>query len=110
MKRFLVAYVRFAVAYVRWLVESVGYTIRPYDMLADRRRWRWQGRTRCGPPPWLLKDVPSDGQWVARSKSGQILATAPTARLIIETLAAMGMKANGATARFEQLGVSSDGT
>ena len=104
MKRFLVAYVRFAVAYVRWLVESVGYTIRPYDMLADRRR------CRCGPPPWLLKDVPSDGQWVARSKSGQILATAPTARLIIETLAAMGMKANGATARFEQLGVSSDGT
>ena len=42
MKRFLVAYVRFAVAYVRWLVESVGYTIRPYDMLADRRRWRWR--------------------------------------------------------------------
>lgn len=27
---------------IRW-----GYLIRPYDMLADRRRWCWQRCTRC---------------------------------------------------------------
>lgn len=32
---------------VRWWVESVGYWFRPYDMLADARRWRWQARTPC---------------------------------------------------------------
>ena len=31
-----------------WLVESAGYWIRPYDMLADARRWRWQPRAKCG--------------------------------------------------------------
>lgn len=30
-----------------WLALRVGYAIRPYDMLADRRRWRWQPATRC---------------------------------------------------------------
>ena len=24
------------------------YAVRPYDMIADRRRWVWQPRTRCG--------------------------------------------------------------
>jgi len=31
-----------------WAAQSAGYWIRPYDMLADRRRWRWQPRQRCG--------------------------------------------------------------
>lgn len=31
-------------AYAVWL----GYIIRPYDMLADRRRWFWQKPQRCG--------------------------------------------------------------
>jgi hypothetical protein len=26
----------------------LSYTVRPYDMLADRRRWFWQPRTPCG--------------------------------------------------------------
>lgn len=25
----------------------LGYHIRPFDMLADRRRWFWQSRTPC---------------------------------------------------------------
>ncbi len=33
---------------VRWWAESFGYWLRPYDMLADARRWRWQPRQRCG--------------------------------------------------------------
>jgi hypothetical protein len=33
--------------YLRWAVESIGYRIRPYDMVADRRRWCWQPRTPC---------------------------------------------------------------
>lgn len=32
---------------VRWWIESAGYWIRPYDMLADARRWRWRPRQRC---------------------------------------------------------------
>lgn len=31
----------------RRLAVLAGYWMRPYDMLADRRRWRWQPRTRC---------------------------------------------------------------
>ena len=31
-----------------WAAQTVGYWVRPYDMLADRRRWRWQPRQRCG--------------------------------------------------------------
>ena len=35
------------VAYIRWWIDSLGYWIRPYDMIADRRRWRWRAATRC---------------------------------------------------------------
>lgn len=39
-----------------WALAAVGYRIRPYDMLCDRRRWFWQERTRCrsiaGDPDW----------------------------------------------------------
>jgi hypothetical protein len=37
------------------LAAKIGYAVRPYDMLADARRWRWQKPQRCGwfetPPP-----------------------------------------------------------
>lgn len=32
---------------LRYAAQSIGYWIRPYDMLADRRRWRWQPPTCC---------------------------------------------------------------
>lgn len=35
-------------AELRWLTECAGYRVRPYDMIADRRRWFWQPRTPCG--------------------------------------------------------------
>jgi len=38
-------------AWVIWAVGRVGYWVRPYDMLADRRRWFWQRRQECG---WQL--------------------------------------------------------
>lgn len=31
-----------------WALHRVGYVIRPYDVIADRRRWVWQPRTPCG--------------------------------------------------------------
>ncbi len=31
----------------RWWAVRIGYSIRPYDLLADRRRWFWQPATRC---------------------------------------------------------------
>ncbi len=31
---------------------NISYWIRPYDMLADARRWRWQKRQPCGLEVW----------------------------------------------------------
>jgi len=31
---------------------DLGYWIRPFDMLADRRRWRWQPTAPCGRQKW----------------------------------------------------------
>ena len=42
-------------AYLGWVATTVGYWLRPYDMLADRRRWFWQRRQRCG-----FTSVPAD--------------------------------------------------
>lgn len=33
---------------LRDLLVYASYWVRPYDMLADRRRWFWQPRTPCG--------------------------------------------------------------
>ncbi len=35
-------------AYLLGAFWRVAYVIRPYDMLADRRRWFWQARQKCG--------------------------------------------------------------
>jgi len=35
-------------AWLGWAWVALGYKLRPYDMLADRRRWCWQPRTPCG--------------------------------------------------------------
>lgn len=32
--------VRHWASWLRWTLTSVGYWIRPYDMIADARRWR----------------------------------------------------------------------
>jgi hypothetical protein len=32
---------------MRHLTAVVSYWIRPYDVLADARRWRWQPRYPC---------------------------------------------------------------
>lgn len=45
--RYLVQLAAVGTAEVRWVVDAIGYKIRPYDMLADRRRWFWQPRERC---------------------------------------------------------------
>lgn len=34
--------------WLRWARVQFGYWLRPYDMLADRRRWKWRPRQRCG--------------------------------------------------------------
>jgi hypothetical protein len=43
-------------AWLRWALTRIGYAIRPYDMLSDRRRWRWQPRTRCSRIWWCPPD------------------------------------------------------
>lgn len=43
--------------WLRWARVRLGYWVRPYDMIADRRYWRWQPATRCqfcGGRPWEL--------------------------------------------------------
>jgi hypothetical protein len=43
----IVSYARLA-----WAVATQwSYVVRPYDELADRRRWPWQRPQRCGLPP-----------------------------------------------------------
>lgn len=42
------AHLRLLSACFVWVADTIGYWIRPYDMLADRRRWRWQPAQRCG--------------------------------------------------------------
>jgi len=93
------AYLGWLWSCIAWLAQSVGYWIRPYDMLGDRRRWRWQAVQRCGLPPKLL-DADVGGQWVARSRTGKVIATAATARGILAALRDLGRKAEGATARW----------
>lgn len=49
---------RLAAAEVSWAAVRLGYAVRPYDSLADARRWRWQPPLRCGgvlvlPEDWL---------------------------------------------------------
>jgi hypothetical protein len=34
--------------WVVWAIGRLGYLLRPYDMVADKRRWFWQPRARCG--------------------------------------------------------------
>lgn len=51
----MIAYLfRRALAETRHALTTAGYWIRPYDMLADNRRWRWTPPTccRCGKPAW----------------------------------------------------------
>lgn len=33
---------------IRHAATRISYWVRPYDMLADRRRWFWEPRTPCG--------------------------------------------------------------
>jgi hypothetical protein len=40
--------VRVVWEWTAWAAESAGYWIRPYDMITDARRWRWQPRAKCG--------------------------------------------------------------
>jgi hypothetical protein len=55
-------------AEVRWLAKSLGYWIRPYDMLADARRWRWQPRQRCGWSYHVQAKEPADPSWIPEDR------------------------------------------
>lgn len=48
--------VRRAWSELKWAAVRVGYQLRPYDMLADSRRWFWQPRQRCGWSRFTLRD------------------------------------------------------
>jgi hypothetical protein len=54
---------------IRYAIECVGYWIRPYDMLADARRWRWQRRAPC----WTMQPE----RWLAENMPPGVLATSP---------------------------------
>jgi hypothetical protein len=47
---------------------TVGYWLRPYDMLADARRWFWQPRHRCGFPAGTPRAVVEDVVAAARRR------------------------------------------
>jgi hypothetical protein len=71
-------------AHVAWgrtvyAIETLGYWIRPYDMIADARRWCWQPRAKCGARVWA--DMPDDvkAQLAAAARRGGGLAVDPDA-------------------------------
>ena len=39
---------RVLLAWLVWAIQRADYVVRPYDTLADARRWLWQPRQRCG--------------------------------------------------------------
>lgn len=43
----LPALVRIAASETRHAAVMAGYWLRPYDVLADARRWRWRRRHPC---------------------------------------------------------------
>lgn len=49
---------RWVIAWLVWAARRIGYVIRPYDMLADRRRWCWQPRQPCG------RQLNPAGNWI----------------------------------------------
>jgi hypothetical protein len=60
---------------VTWAVHRIGYVIRPYDMIADRRRWFWQPRLRCGWSLTSVRDVTKEPTVIRLSTA---LGTTPT--------------------------------
>ncbi len=83
-------FLRFVRANVVWAWQSLGYVIRPYDMLADRRRWRWQPAQRCGAPPEVIAEAlaylnrraeepdrvfPTRAEWVERTERSELERT-----------------------------------
>lgn len=55
----------------RWFWWA-SYTIRPYDMVADRRRWAWQKRARCGWPSSMTPDEITEAHDAIRRYMNQI--------------------------------------
>ena len=44
------------------LLVYASYWVRPYDMLADRRRWFWQKATRCGGVLYIHQSEDGDAE------------------------------------------------
>ncbi|HEY6117143.1 MAG TPA: hypothetical protein VI172_14420 [Candidatus Dormibacteraeota bacterium] len=57
-----------ALLWLRWALQRAGYVVRPYDMLADRRRWFWQPQQRCG---WNWQHTPDGGWYSGPGRPGQ---------------------------------------
>lgn len=53
-------------AWLAWAIGALGYWVRPYDDLADARRWRWQPRTPCA--RYVLTDAEREqlAEWRGR--------------------------------------------
>jgi hypothetical protein len=68
-----VRWLRLLAAELRWVYDRAGYWLRPYDMLADARRWRWQARYPC---QWgdgqdaVLARWREEGRWPAGGRRG----------------------------------------
>src|SRR5262245_55829784 len=80
------AWLRYVWLVACWLAESAGYWVRPYDMLADARRWRWQPAQRCGGSYFARGGVvrgpsdPSDDSVPYTLSHGHAYVSAETAR------------------------------
>lgn len=73
----LVAWVKAEARYLRAVLCQAGYWVRPYDMLADRRHWRWQRPAPCGRvalaslTPQQLTDLEAAVHAAVRERTGR---------------------------------------
>jgi hypothetical protein len=50
---------------------TLGYWLRPYDMLADARRWFWQPQQRCGWPAGMSRAAVAEVVAAVRHENGR---------------------------------------
>jgi hypothetical protein len=71
---------------IRALLVAAGYWIRPYDLVADRRHWRWQHPAPCGRQAWAdLTDEQRDA--IEAAVIAQLLKTTADAQRTLDQLA-----------------------
>lgn len=67
-----------------WAARRVGYVVRPYDMLADARRWWWQPQQRCR---FSMGGLILPGRPAVSSADEEVIRISPATEVVSRDLA-----------------------